>query len=188
MRPADDLELKGAASDVGEYIRLVFGPFLGPTGATRLYISPDEAAEPGFLASGPRDLDDRSSGSVDCVLANRMLHLVPDLVAVVGDIHRVLKADGTLCIVSPYGSSDDAWSDPRTRRALTEHTWAAFNGEHVGIPFTFEGVHLNLVPAHDLQLGADGIVGRQAELQVKKRFLRNCIREMHVVLKKVERA
>ncbi len=160
----------------------MFGPFLGGAGAVRVNLSLDETSpEQGFANAlvGPQgwgfSLDD---GSVDCVLAAHVLHCVGDLVGLMRALARALKVGGYLIIVSPYASSDDAWADPRTVRALTEHTFPHFAA------LGFEAAHLNIVPRRDLQLGRDGIVGQRAEFEVKKRFMRNVVHQMHVVLKK----
>lgn len=179
MASPSDITLAGPATDVSPELRALFGPFLGGPDALRLTIGDTE--EQGFVRSHLDRFDrDWTPASCACVFAPRVLHRVPDLVALMEQTHRVLMPGGYLIVVSPYASSDDAWEDPRTVRAFTEHTWVFFASQG------FLGAHLNLVPMPDLQLGADGLVGRQAELQVKKRFMRNVIQEMHVVLRKVE--
>lgn len=136
-------------------------------------------------------------GSVDAVLASHVLEHVTNLIPLMRELHRVLKPGGHLCIVVPYASSDDAVEDPTHVRYFTERSFMYFDQalyekpDHAGsypsdIDFTFNVVKTTLIPYPDLQLGADGIVGQQAELQVKKRFMRNVIREIHAVLQKGE--
>jgi SAM-dependent methyltransferase len=135
--------------------------------------------------------------SVDAILASHVLEHIWQLIPLMRELHRVLKVGGHLCIVVPYASSDDAVEDPTHVRFFTERSFMYFDKrlyekpDHAGsypsdIDFAFDVVKTTLVPYPDLQLGAGGIVGQQAELQVKKRFMRNVIREIHAVLQKVE--
>src|SRR4051794_24874777 len=94
-----DLELTGIATDVSPNLRTLFGPYLGPTGATRINLTDAGQHEDGFRHTAWPLL---GWTGVDCVLAAHVLHRVPDLTALIADVHRMLNPGGHLIIVSPY--------------------------------------------------------------------------------------
>jgi hypothetical protein len=158
------------ATDVSERVRDLFGPYVGPTGARRLSIG---AHEPGFVdIAEASTIDD---GELACVLAVRALHLVDAFTEFMLTLRRKLAPRGTVCIVTEYASSDAAWEDPETRRAFTEGSFTYCSG--------FEVAMLDLIPFPDLKLGT--LIGqRQQEFEVKRRFMRNVVKEMRVVIRK----
>jgi SAM-dependent methyltransferase len=137
-----------------------------------------------------------ADGTVDVVLASHVLEHITGLVPLMREIHRALKPGGHLCVVSPYVSSDDAWEDPTHVRAFTELSFHYFNEKlyskpgHAGhypseIDFTLNVVSTTLVPFADLvDPLSPNRIGSQAEMAIKKRFMRNIIKEMQVVLSK----
>lgn len=140
-----------------------------------------------------------ADASFDCILGSHVFEHIRNFLPLVAELYRILKPGGYLMAVTPYISSDDAWDSPHHVRAFSENTWhyvcqdlyertsiehaghGAYQGEDY-MPWTIE--RITLVPFPDLQLGASGIVGQQAELKVKQRFMRNVIREIHAVLRK----
>lgn len=60
--------------------------------------------------------------SFDLVFLNHALEHVEDVVAVVNEIHRVLKPTGRLVIQVPYFRSLDAFTDPTHRHFFTART------------------------------------------------------------------
>ena len=169
-------------------MQTLFGRWLG---AVNLNVGLDSLVwEPGFVnvdRPGRPDVDltcdsqtlslALANGSVDCILARRVLERMTDLKAAIAEFHRLLKPGGYLIAVTPYASSDDAWEDPANVRAFTERSWSYFPGYRLAA--------LTLVPFADLAPSSLAVVGDGAEFAVKKRFLRNVVREMHAVLEKV---
>jgi len=195
-----------------EHVVGVFGPFLGGDDALRLNLGCARNPLDGFLNLDmeprvtPQVLHDLETlplpfpdATFDCILGSHVFEHIRQFLPLVADLHRILKPGGYLIAVTPYISSDDAWDSPHHVRAFSENTWhyvcdALY--ERTSLPHAGFGAYqgfdykpwtiarITLVPEPDLQLGADGIVGQQAELQVKKRFMRNVIREIHAVLQK----
>lgn len=175
----------------------LFGPYLGHVNLT---LVPGTEPEPGFTTL-PQDRDaqavlmDLPAASIETVLAPRLLHRVPDLIPLMREIHRVLKPGCHLLIVSPYASSDDAWQDPTTVRAFTEKSWHYFDrrlyertGQRTEIDVCFEVVDVGMLPFPDMEAAAAQAArhGQLNALDVWKRTQRNVIREMNVVLRKVD--
>jgi len=134
----------------------------------------------------------------DCILASHVLEHIRNLIPLMRECHRILRPGGHLLIVAPHASSDDAWEDPTHVRAFTEQSWIYFDrriyetpGHHGYYPsdvdFIFEAVEVRLVPQDDVaaELKANGIPAEVA-LNFGKRFLRNTIREVVAILRKVE--
>lgn len=164
---------------------------------------PEEPITECYCASTHAAFMRTAANTVDLVLASHVLEHITNLIPLMREIHRVLKPGGHLCLVSPYASSDDAWEDPTHVRAFTEQSFRYFDrrlyekADHAGhypseIEFIFETVKTDLIPFPDtllelrretLELGA---TRAQANLEVKRRFMRNVIKELQVVLRKVE--
>ena len=138
------------------------------------------------------------TASYDCVLASHVLEHISSLIWVMREIHRVLRPGGFLIAITPHASSDDAWEDPTHVRAFTEKSWMYWDrrlyerdGHHGSYPspvdFIFEIDKVQLVPREDVieEMAQHGLTG-EAALRFGHRFLRNVIREVHAVLRKVE--
>lgn len=54
---------------------------------------------------------------------------VPDLVAFMNELHRIMKKGAQCTIVAPYYSSMRAWQDPTHVRAISEASFLYFNQE-----------------------------------------------------------
>jgi SAM-dependent methyltransferase len=154
------------------------------------------------------DLEHAASGrplpfgddTVDFILCSHVLEHVRGLVDAMREFHRVLKPGGHLLVIAPYASSDDAWEDPTHVRAFTEKSFMYFDERlyatdgHAGsypseVDYIFEPVRLQCVPHPeyaDLARQAAFDPAARAELETKKRFLRNVIQEVHAVLKAVK--
>lgn len=193
---------------VSEHVARAFGPYLGGSLAVRLNLGCGRAVEPGFLnldrVAGPgidivQDLEAFGTPdaygylapnlSVDFVLASHVLEHIWHLIPLMRAVHAVLRPGGYVGIVTPYASSDDAWEDPSHVRAFTEKSWAYFDRRlyerpnHYGsytseVDFCFEVERVLLVPYEN--------VVNDADLETKKRHLRNIIREQVAVLRKVD--
>lgn len=197
---------------VSDHVRSMFGAYIGGDAAMRLNLGCARNKLAGFLSLDmeprvePDVLHDLETvplpfpdATFDCILGSHVFEHIRNFLPLVADLHRLLKPGGFLIAVTPYISSDDAWDSPHHVRAFSENTWhyvcqdlyertplphAGF-GAYQGFdykPWTI--ANITLVPEPDLELGSKGIVGRQLELQVKKRFMRNVIREIHAVLQK----
>lgn len=197
-------------NDVSTRVMQYFGAHVGGDDAKRLNLGCGRHPEPGFInldrvggfgADVVFDLErcgepafgltriPFEANTFDCVLASHVLEHIRNLIPLMRDIHRVLKPGGKLCIASPYASSDDAWEDPTHVRAFTEMSWHYFNRRlyekkgHGGsypsdVDFEFGIVNVSLVARDD--------IANLPDLDSKKRFMRNIIKEMQAVLRKVE--
>jgi SAM-dependent methyltransferase len=61
-------------------------------------------------------------GTVDEILMDNVLEHLDDLLAVMGELHRILKPGGVLRAFVPYGKSDWAMQDPTHKHFFTEQT------------------------------------------------------------------
>ncbi|MGA2384879.1 MAG: class I SAM-dependent methyltransferase [Gemmatimonadales bacterium] len=97
-------------------------------GAVRLDIA--RAVHPHVVA----DLDAGGlpfkAGCFDAVGAYDVVEHVEDLVALMEEIHRVLRPDGVVYITTPHFSSANAFTDPTHRRALSLRSFDYFDGAH----------------------------------------------------------
>ncbi|HLA41129.1 MAG TPA: class I SAM-dependent methyltransferase [Candidatus Glassbacteria bacterium] len=80
--------------------------------------------------------------SVDVVVAEHLLEHVPDLVALMEEIHRVLAPGGCLRIEVPYFSHPDAFRDPTHARFFTWESLDYFveghkPAEYTGVNFLY---------------------------------------------------
>jgi len=191
----------------------LFGQYLG---AVNLNLGCGRNTEPGFInidrVAGPRvdhvlDLDrpvweeplSTNLFKADCILASHVLEHITNLIPLMRECHRTLRPGGHLIAVVPHASSDDAWEDPTHVRAFTEKSWMYWDrrlyekdGHHGSYPspvdFIFEIEQIALIPQEGVveDLQCTGAQGPKEALRFGHRFLRNVIREVHAVLRKVE--
>ena len=64
--------------------------------------------------------------SVDEMLLSHVLEHLQDPLRVMQELHRIAKAGGSLVVKVPYGTSDDAWTDPTHIRPYFLGSWAYF--------------------------------------------------------------
>lgn len=143
-----------------------------------------------------------SDAAFDCVLGSHVFEHVHRFLPLVADLYRILKPGGYLIAVTPHCGSDDAWDSPHHVRAFSERTWHYVSAElydrpgHAGSG-AYQGaqygawriVEVRLVPYADVveDLQRARLMGQQAvTLDVKKRFFRNVVQEVHAVLQKPE--
>lgn len=138
----------------------------------------------------------------DCILGSHVFEHVHRFLPLVADLYRILKPGGYLIAVTPHCGSDDAWDSPHHVRAFSERTWhyvstelydrpghagaGAYQGAQYG---AWQIVEVRLVPYADVveDLQRARLMGQQAvTLDVKKRFFRNVVQEVHAVLQKPE--
>jgi SAM-dependent methyltransferase len=187
-----------ASQPVSEHLLGFFGGYL--QGPSRLNLGTARNHEPGFLSL---DKSDKVGADVvwdlervplpfadatfDVILGAHVFEHIAALVPLVRDLHRITKPGGYLISVTPYVSSNDATANPFHLRAFDEHTWGYFNqglyarDDHAGsgdfgIDFTWRVEETTLVPYPEFV--------NDPELDVKRRHLRNVIREVHVVMQK----
>jgi SAM-dependent methyltransferase len=187
----------------------LFGSYLG---GTNLNLGCGRNTEIGFInidrVAGPKvdrvvDLEEgklpQRDGSVDCILASHVLEHITNLIPLMRECHRVLKPGGYLIAIVPHAGSDDAWEDPTHVRAFTENSWMywdrrlyARDGHHGSYPspvdFILEIEKIIIVPRADVveEMKSAGIEDAEAAVRFGHRFLRNVVREVHAILKKVE--
>jgi len=100
-----------------------------------------------------------ANGSADVVVAEHLLEHVPDLVALMEEIHRVLAPGGCLRIEVPYFSHPDAFRDPTHLRFFTWESLDYFvegrkPAEYTGVNFRYRRRELVFGG------GLGGVVGR----------------------------
>jgi SAM-dependent methyltransferase len=64
------------------------------------------------------------------VAAHDVVEHVADLVALVAEVHRVLRPGGLFLVSTPHFSSANAWTDPTHRRALGARSFDYFGEDH----------------------------------------------------------
>ena len=69
------------------------------------------------------------SSSVEAVNCSHFVEHVPDLVAFMEELWRILEPDGRATIAHPYQFSRRAWQDPTHVRALNENSWLYYSRE-----------------------------------------------------------
>lgn len=192
----------------------MFGKYLGDENRN-LNIGCGKSPEPGFQnldriwskgvdlvvdLEDPQQLHDVTSrGWYDCILASHVLEHVTNLIPLLRELHRALKVGGHLIAIVPHASSDAAWEDPTHVRAFTETSFYYWNKDlydkpdHAGyysspVDFRFEVVETRLVPFEDVEQMLRTLTGGDSAtaMEFGRRFLRNAIREVQAVLRKVE--
>jgi predicted SAM-dependent methyltransferase len=135
----------------------------------------------------------KPDNTYDTILASHVLEHVEQaaLFYVMKDLHRVLKPNGYLIAITPYGSSDDAWDNPHHKQLFTENTFAFFSKRLYEVGDT--AGH----KAYEGQDYADWVIAKASlvpypefandpDIEYKKRHFRNVIRELQVVLRAVK--
>lgn len=205
-----------APAPLSEHVVRAFGPYVGSDAAVRLNLGCAKNHEPAFVnldldeRVDPDVLHDLEvtplpfrDAMFDCILGSHVFEHIRNFLPLVADLHRILKPGGYMIAVTPHCGSDDAWDSPHHVRAFSENTWHyvctalyerttlehAGRGAYQGFEYRpWKIATVALVPYPDLQLGGLGpnAIRSQAELAVKKRFMRNVIQEVHAVLQKAE--
>ena len=65
--------------------------------------------------------------SVDEIHCSHFIEHTADLIAFMGECHRILKPGGQMVVIAPYYTSIRCWQDPTHKRAISEHTFLYFN-------------------------------------------------------------
>lgn len=102
---------------------------LGSGGTTKPgYYGVDHLALPGVDAQADLNapLDWLPDDSVAAVYSRHVLEHIPDLLGLMRELHRVVRADGRLAIVVPHFSSPYFYSDPTHVRAFGLYTFSYF--------------------------------------------------------------
>lgn len=71
-----------------------------------------------------------TDSSIEEIIVNNVLEHLDDLIAVMEELHRILKADGILKINVPYAKSDGAFKDPTHKHFFTEKTFQYFTDDY----------------------------------------------------------
>jgi hypothetical protein len=69
--------------------------------------------------------------------------------AIMAEIYRVLSPNARLYVISPYGWSQGALTDPTHTRYLTEHTFNHSLQPNPDAPFEYNTAGINLRSVHD---------------------------------------
>lgn len=179
-----------------------FGPWVG--GVDRLYLGCARNHEPGFInldispnvdADVVHDLEvlplPFQSDTFDCVFGSHVFEHIHQerFIPLAGELQRILKPGGYLVSVTPYCSSDDAIDNPFHLMAFSETTWhyadrriyrpgTAGHGDF-GVNWDLPVVHTELVLYPEWQQGQPA-----REIEQAKKYYRNVVKEIHVVLQK----
>jgi len=97
-------------------------------GAVRLDVA--RATRPHVVADLDAGALPFKAGAFDAVGAYDVVEHVEDLVALLEEIHRVLKAGGVLHVTTPHFSCANAFTDPTHRRALGLTSFDYFDDAH----------------------------------------------------------
>lgn len=124
----------------------------------------------------------------DTVMASHVLEHIPqsNLFDVFNQLHQIIKPEGFLIAITPYGMSDDAWENPHHRQMFTENTYAYFTKRL----YAAQGAGYK---AYEGELYSDWTIAdirhipypefeNDPELRWKKKHLRNIVRELQVVM------
>jgi SAM-dependent methyltransferase len=111
--------------------------------------------------------------------------------AFMAEVYRVLKPGGVAHILSPYGWSQGAITDPTHTRLITEHTFThSLNTSEPDAPFTYNnlGVKYELVgsPVFRINELFHDIAGDYAALQIALQTKINVAYEIYAKLRKLE--
>ena len=90
---------------------------------TSLDVSPDVGADIVADLMQPLPLPDKS---YDAVYAFNILEHLPDLVSVLGELHRIVRPGGIIVVLVPHFSSSSAFIDPTHRRGFSYRTFDYF--------------------------------------------------------------
>ena len=91
--------------------------------ATGIDMDPDSDAD---VLSDLNDGIPIRSGAADEVIAHHSIEHLSDVGFIISEIHRILRADGTLWVKVPYCRSFDAFADPTHQHFFTEKTFSFF--------------------------------------------------------------
>lgn len=78
------------------------------------------------LNSYPWPFEDGSVAEARC---SHYIEHVPDLIAFMNEVHRILAPGAQCLFIAPYYTSVRAWQDPTHVRAISEQTFLYFNQE-----------------------------------------------------------
>ncbi len=89
------------------------------------------------------------NNSFEKIIATNILEHVEDLVSVMKELHRVLKPEGIIRIISPHYTSSGSWKDPTHKRALSVETFTYFvkghrNSKYYRFGFGFSSIKTRL--------------------------------------------
>jgi SAM-dependent methyltransferase len=124
--------------------------------------------------------------SVDGARCSHLVEHLPDLVAFMRELHRVMKPGALVEIQHPYQFNVRAWQDPTHVRCLNEVSWFYFDKEWRGGAewggygdTDFRLVELDAIPMPDWQKVADE---HPDEFEKAAKSLLNVISDLRVVL------
>lgn len=127
-----------------------------------------------------------SDGSFDEIIVNMVLEHLDDTLAVMTEIHRLLRQGGVVRVRVPYYTSTDAFSDPTHKRFFTEKTFLYFTE---AFRWNFYTKTRFLLVDLQLRNNKDTVYQRLRNLiplkSLLKYFLNNMYDEIYVVLQKV---
>lgn len=155
------------------------------------YVNLDTVAGPGIdvvanlddLKATPLPFED---DSVEEILGSHLLEHIDDPLTLMQELHRIAQPGANAIFNVPYGSSDDAWSDPTHTRPYFMDSFGYFSQ-----PFYWRadyGYRGDWQPAYLLlKVGASKCEGKSTEEILHDiNTLRNVVQEMTAVLTAVK--
>jgi SAM-dependent methyltransferase len=138
----------------------------------------------------PLPFDDNS---FDCIFSchtlehlhrNRFVHFV-------ADAHRILKANGYLIGITPYGTTDVAWAMPQHNMLFSEITWSNLSAKDYEKNGRLSSGDDELLPFREWEIETITLVPykeflNDPEIEFKIRHYRNVIQDIHAVLRAIK--
>src|SRR6185369_3758780 len=95
----------------------------------KIFFTYTNEVKEGFESKLPLGTSDIATESVEEVLGENVIEKVPNIIAFIDEVYRILIPGGIAKFTAPYYSSKGAWSSPLTVRAICDETLNFSNKE-----------------------------------------------------------